>query len=161
MSVNIRLRRWEAEDAAAFFAASNDPQLHAAMRADFPKTPEACAALVRAFAASREESECIRAILADGAVAGCAAAFFRDGEGELAFWLTSSLRGQGIMPAILREFCGGLFARYPALRRLRAEPLPHNRASCRALEKAGFRREGSRFLLDAPDLRQSPGKEPL
>lgn len=150
--MKIGLRRWEAADGAAFFAASNDPNLYAAMRADFPKTPEACAALVRSFAESPEECECIRAVVIDGAVAGCVAAFFPAEEATLAYWLTASLRGRGVMPAALRMFGGFLFGQYPGLRRLAAEPASGNHASRRALEKAGFRQAGSRFLLDAPGL---------
>lgn len=157
--MTVGLRRWETSDGETFFAASNDPKLYAAMRPDFPKTPDACAELVRSFAASREEAECIRAVVVDGRASGCVAAFFRKEEAELAYWLVAPLRGRGVMTAVLRTFSGLLFRQYPTLRRLTAEPAPENQASRRTLEKAGFRREGSRFVLDAPASGGRLGKE--
>jgi RimJ/RimL family protein N-acetyltransferase len=48
------------------------------------------------------------------------------------------LRGRGIGPAAIRAFAPLVFDRFPHATGIAAVPLAANRASCRALEKAGF-----------------------
>lgn len=60
---------------------------------------------------------------------------------EVGYWLGESCWGRGIATRVLVGFTGYAFATY-GLERLFAVPLAANTASCRVLEKAGYRLEG-------------------
>lgn len=60
---------------------------------------------------------------------------------EIGYWLAAAWRGRGIMPRAIDAFAQHCFQRL-ALHRLAAVTFIANRASQRALEKAGFHREG-------------------
>ena len=60
---------------------------------------------------------------------------------EFGYWLAKPYRGHGIMPLAIEVFAHHAFTRL-GLHRLYATPFNSNPASHRALEKAGFQREG-------------------
>lgn len=60
---------------------------------------------------------------------------------EFGYWLAQPYRGRGLMPRVIRTFAGYAFGRLH-MHRLYATPFTSNHASHRALEKAGFQREG-------------------
>ena len=60
---------------------------------------------------------------------------------EFGYWLAQSYRGHGLMPSVIRRFCDYAFQQL-RIHRLFATPFSSNLASHRALEKAGFQREG-------------------
>lgn len=60
---------------------------------------------------------------------------------EFGYWLARSYRGQGLMPHVIRTFTAYAFQQL-CIHRLFATPFSSNLASHRALEKAGFQREG-------------------
>ena len=60
---------------------------------------------------------------------------------EIGYWLAQSYRGRGLMPRVIRTFSDYAF-RELRIHRLFATPVSSNLASHRALEKAGFHREG-------------------
>lgn len=60
---------------------------------------------------------------------------------EIGYWLAQSQRGQGIMTAVLKGFTDFVFKNTPLVR-LEAMVFAPNIASQKALEKAGFVREG-------------------
>ena len=139
------LERWRAGDGEAFYLASRDEALYRCMNDGFPKTPEACRALVRDFAQGGDASRCVRRVTVEGRAAGCVAAFFEGDvsckNAEIAYWITAGLRGRGIMTQALGEFSALLFRQF-GLHRLYARPFADNHASRRLLEKAGFACEG-------------------
>lgn len=55
-------------------------------------------------------------------------------------------RGRGVGSAAIRAFTALVLASYPSATGIIAVPLAANRASCRALEKAGFHHLGDREL---------------
>ena len=60
---------------------------------------------------------------------------------EIGFWLLTDFWGKGIMTQVVErfsEYCLG----ERGLHRLEATVFPHNEASAKVLEKAGFEREG-------------------
>jgi RimJ/RimL family protein N-acetyltransferase len=61
---------------------------------------------------------------------------------EIGYWLGTAHWGRGITTAALRAATGHFLATRPALQRLFALPFADNAASCRVLEKAGYRLEG-------------------
>lgn len=60
---------------------------------------------------------------------------------QLGYWLARDYWKQGIMTNVLKEFCHYIFECTPLVR-LEARVFSFNKASCRALEKAGFTNEG-------------------
>jgi RimJ/RimL family protein N-acetyltransferase len=60
---------------------------------------------------------------------------------EFGYWLARAYRGRGLMPRVIRTFADYAFQRLH-VHRLYATPFSSNHASHRALEKAGFQREG-------------------
>jgi len=60
---------------------------------------------------------------------------------EFGYWLAKSYRGQGLMARVIRTFSSYAFQQL-GIHRLFATPFSSNVASHRALEKAGFQREG-------------------
>jgi len=60
---------------------------------------------------------------------------------EIGYWLASSHRGRGIITECIRSFCATIFERTDIVR-IEAHVFAHNVPSCRALEKAGFLKEG-------------------
>lgn len=60
---------------------------------------------------------------------------------EIGYWLAQSQRGQGIMTEVLKGFANFVFTNTPLIR-LEATVFAPNIASQKALEKAGFEREG-------------------
>jgi RimJ/RimL family protein N-acetyltransferase len=60
---------------------------------------------------------------------------------EFGYWLAQSYRGRGLMPRVIRTFSDYAFQEL-RIHRLFATPFSSNLASHRALEKAGFQREG-------------------
>lgn len=77
---------------------------------------------------------------------GGVSCFFKTGvEGhcdEIGYALAAPWRGQGLMTEVVTAFSAWLFDTRPALARLEANVFPHNPASVRVLEKAGYEREG-------------------
>ena len=60
---------------------------------------------------------------------------------EFGYWLAKTHRGHGLMPRVIQTFASYAFEQL-GLHRLYAKPFSPNLASQRALEKAGFQREG-------------------
>lgn len=87
--------------------------------------------------ALREPSGCL--IGSIGIVGALSAGAHR---AEFGYWLAQSYRGRGLMPRVIRTFADYAFQRLH-IHRLYATPFTSNRASHRALEKAGFQHEGS------------------
>ena len=60
---------------------------------------------------------------------------------EIGYWLAAPYRGQSLMSKVVAIYTDWLFAHTPLVR-IEAYVFPHNPASVRVLEKAGFEREG-------------------
>lgn len=60
---------------------------------------------------------------------------------ELWYWLGQAYWGRGIVSAAIKAMIDYAFAQFN-LTRLYAQPMAHNAASIKVLEKVGFRREG-------------------
>ena len=64
-----------------------------------------------------------------------------DHTAEFGYWLAKDYRGKGLMPRAITAFANHCFETLK-IHRLYATPFSFNAASHRALEKAGFQREG-------------------
>jgi ribosomal-protein-alanine N-acetyltransferase len=143
--MEVKLAKWEEEYYEAFFQYSKDKELYDNMSDDFPHTEEECRAVVISFAECNDKRACFRAILVDEKVCGCIAAFFESGmyckNAEIAYWIGKEERGKGIMTKVITDFVNFLFSGFD-IGRVYARPFQYNTASCKVLEKAGFRKEG-------------------
>lgn len=61
---------------------------------------------------------------------------------EIGYWLAAPFRGRGVMSEVVQVYCQWLFDNHPELVRIEASAYPHNPASIRVLQKAGFEQEG-------------------
>jgi [ribosomal protein S5]-alanine N-acetyltransferase len=59
---------------------------------------------------------------------------------EIGYWLAQPFRSQGIMTEVVQVFCDYLHQNFNIIR-IEAVIFPHNSASMRVVEKAGFERE--------------------
>lgn len=81
----------------------------------------------------------VHVILVGEVEVGCVAAFPRDGDTHVAYWITPERWGQGIATAALRKLLGEV-----PMRPLYATVADTNLASLRVLRKCGFQRLGTR-----------------
>lgn len=83
---------------------------------------------------------------ADGKVIGSIGAFRQDNihrqTAELGYYIAEEYWGKGIMTEAVKQLCDYVFTRTDIIR-IYAEPFAYNIASCRVLEKAGFKCEGT------------------
>lgn len=144
--MKITLEKWESEDYYDFFMASNDEELRKNMSDDFPKTLDGCKQLVFTFSQSTDTTEYIRAVKVNDQIIGCIAAFFGAGmysqNAEIAYWLNAEYRNKGIMSQAIIKFTQQVFSIFD-VHRIWARPFERNKASQKALEKAGFNYEGT------------------
>ena len=61
---------------------------------------------------------------------------------ELGYYIAEEYWGRGIGTKAIKQICSYVFSKSDIIR-IYAEPFAHNKASCRALEKAGFQYEGT------------------
>jgi RimJ/RimL family protein N-acetyltransferase len=143
----LRLRPYRASDAAAMFALYSDPRV---MRYwSFPpwrEQAQAAAYLERAIAetGAGQVLAWAMALREDDLLVGTATlhSWHRDqGRAEIGYSLSPSHQGRGLASEALRAVLGHAFGAL-ALRRVEADVDPRNQASCRLLERLGFRHEG-------------------
>jgi RimJ/RimL family protein N-acetyltransferase len=129
----VRLRSVEDRDLDVFFEHQADPQ--AGEMAAFPARDEdqfaAHWAKVRA-----DDTNVVRTIVADGAVAGNIGSWQQDGQQLLGYWVGREHWGRGVATTAVT-----LFADEVSIRPLYAHVAVHNVGSIRVLEKCGFRRD--------------------
>ena len=146
--MEICLRTWRLADAADLAAGLNNKNVLNNLRdgLPFPYTEQAVREYITAMLAADKDNTFAYAITADDRAVGSIGAF-RQGNihrqtAELGYYLAEEYWGRGIMTQAIRQLCGHLFATTDLVR-IYATPFSHNIGSRRALEKAGFTREGT------------------
>lgn len=96
---------------------------------------------------SADENETFAfAITLDGKVIGSIGVFRQSNihrqTAELGYCIAEEHWGRGIMTEAIKQICAYVFEKSDMIR-IYAEPFAYNTASCRVLEKAGFRYEGT------------------
>ena len=137
----FELRPWRTDDLPDLVRWANDADIAANLTNTFPHpyTEADGIAFLNRF---RSDSPVrVFAIVVDGHAAGSIGVFPQDDifhrNAELGYWLAAPYRGRGIVPAAIRQMVEYAFQSWP-LKRVFARPFGRNRASQRALEKAGF-----------------------
>ena len=146
--MNVELRKWKLSDAGELSAALSNRKILNNLRdgLPYPYTEKDAEEYITAMLAADEKDTFAFALVCDGKVVGSIGAF-RQGNihsrtAELGYYLAESCWGQGIMTGAVKQLCAYIFANTDILR-IYAEPFSYNTGSCRVLEKAGFRYEGT------------------
>ena len=146
--MKCKLRTWRLSDAKDLAAALNHKHILNNLRdgLPFPYTEQDAKEYIIATLSASEEDTFAYAITLDDRAVGSIGAF-RQGNihrrtAELGYYLAEEYWGRGIMTDAIRQLCGLIFDTTDILR-IYAEPFSYNTGSRRALEKAGFTREGT------------------
>jgi RimJ/RimL family protein N-acetyltransferase len=133
-ALEVHLRGIEDPDIDVFFDHQADPI--AAEMAAFPSRGReqfaAHWAKIRA-----DTTTVLRAIVADGVVAGNIGSWHQDGQRLLGYWIAREQWGRGVATRALARF----LSEDEPVRPVYAHVVVHNAGSIRVLEKAGFRRD--------------------
>ncbi len=142
------IRKWRLSDAADLAAALSNKKILDNLRdgLPYPYTEQDGAAYISAILSADENETFAFAITVDGKAIGSIGAF-RQGNihkqtAELGYYIAEGYWGKGIMTEAVKQLCAYVFEKSDILR-IYAEPFANNTASCRVLEKAGFRYEGT------------------
>jgi RimJ/RimL family protein N-acetyltransferase len=140
--MNVSLRPVEPADLPVLFEHQRDPVANVMAGVPARDRPAFTAHWERILA---DPTVVVRAIVADGRLAGNVVSFERDGRREVGYWIERELWGGGIATAALAEFL-----RVETRRPLYAGVVRQNGGSLRVLEKCGFAAcgdDGDRILL--------------
>ena len=145
--MDILLRPWQAEDAAALVRHADDLGVAGNLRDVFPHPYTLADAewFVRDCMEKEGAGQLCRAIVLDGQAAGSISLLrgtdvYRQ-SAELGYWLGQAWWGRGIMTEAAKRLCTQGFAAWDIVR-IWAVPFASNAGSRRVLEKAGFALEG-------------------
>lgn len=146
--MSVTIRPWQISDAADLAAALNNKNIQNNLRdgLPYPYTKRDAAEYISAMLTANPNDTFAFAIVLDERVIGSIGAFRQQNihrqTAELGYYIAEDYWGMGYMTQAIRLICGHIFSHSDILR-IYAEPFAYNLASCRALEKAGFRFEGT------------------
>ena len=111
----------------------------------YPYTEKDGEEFINAMLLSDKNTTFAYAIEVEGKAAGSITAFRQSNihsrTAELGYYISEEYWGKGIMTQAVRQICEYIFGNTDIIR-IFAEPFSYNTASCRVLEKAGFKLEG-------------------
>lgn len=144
--MHLSIRPWEADDAPVIVDALSDTGVTDNLRDGLPKPyTEADARDYIAFAQTAGEGAYAFAIVVDGETVGSIQLTRQQNihrrTAELGYYVVRRRWGSGVCTEAVRQICRFAFENTDLLR-VFAEPFAENAASCRVLEKAGFKLEG-------------------
>lgn len=146
--MNITIRPWRESDAADLAAALNNEKILNNLRdgLPFPYTEADALDYIRAMLAADPDGTFAFAVTLDDRAVGSIGVFRQQNihrrTAELGYYIAEPYWGKGCMTRAVLLACGHVFTHSDILR-IYAEPFAHNAGSCRVLEKAGFRLEGT------------------
>ena len=146
--MTCKIRKWQLSDARDLASALSNTKIQDNLRdgLPYPYTEKDAVEYITAMLAADENETFAFAITIDDKVIGSIGAF-RQGNihrrtAELGYYLAEDNWGKGIMTQAVKQICNYVFDKSDVIR-IYAEPFAYNTASCRVLEKAGFRYEGT------------------
>jgi len=146
--LGVNLREWKKEDAADLATAINSKKIQDNLRdgIPYPYTEKDADEFIDRMLTAEKDTQYTFAITYNNKAIGSIGAFRKDNvhrlTAELGYYIAEAYWGKGIITTAIRQICAFVFEHTDILR-IFAEPLATNHASCRALEKAGFRVEGT------------------
>ena len=143
-----KIRKWKLSDAADLAAIISNKKVQDNLRdgIPYPYIEQDGADFISAMLSSDKNETFAFAVTAGEKVIG-SIAVYRQGNihrqtAELGYYLAEEYWGKGIMTDAIKQICRHVFQNSDIIR-IYAEPFAHNEASCRVLEKAGFKYEGT------------------
>lgn len=146
--MNCRIRKWELSDAKDLAVALSNTKIQDNLRdgLPYPYTEQDGVDYISAILSADENDTFAFAITVEGKVIG-SIGVFRQGNihrqtAEVGYYIAEEYWGKGIMTEAIKQVCKHVFDNSDIIR-IYAEPFAYNAASCRVLEKAGFKYEGT------------------
>lgn len=146
--MKCKIRKWELSDARDLATALSNKKIQDNLRdgLPYPYTEQDGKEFISSMLAANENDTFSFAITIDGKAIGSIGAF-RQGNihrqtAELGYYIAEEYWGKGIMTEAVKQLCDYVFS-YTDIIRIYAEPFAYNIGSCRVLEKAGFKYEGT------------------
>ncbi len=146
--MNCTIRKWKISDAKDLSVALSNPKILKNLRdgLPYPYTEKDGEEYITAMLSADENNTFAFAIALDDKVIGSIGIFRQENihrqTGELGYYISEDYWGKGIMTEAVRQICGYVFENSDIIR-IYAEPFAYNIASCKVLEKAGFKYEGT------------------
>lgn len=138
------IRNWRESDAEALARYANNEKIEMNLRDGFPSPYTLEDAQLFINTVSSSDPVTIFAIEINEEAVGSIGFFPKENiyryNAEIGYWLAEPYWGQGIIPSVLETICEYIFET-TKLTRIYAEVFGKNKASARALEKAGFTKE--------------------
>ena len=146
--MTCKIRKWEPADAKPLSAAICNKKVQDNLRdgLPYPYTERDAAEFIAAMLSADENDIFSFAITAEGKVVGSISASRQQNihrqTAELGYYIAEEYWGKGIATQAVGQICRYVFDKSDIIR-IYAQPFAHNAASCRVLEKAGFKYEGT------------------
>ena len=142
------IREWRIEDKSSLAKVMNNKNILNNLRdgIPYPYTEDDAEDFISSMQKADRTKTLSFAITADDTVIG-SISIFRCGNihfrtAELGYYIGEEYWGEGFATSAVKQACQYVF-RHTGIIRIFAEPFAYNTASCRVLEKAGFKLEGT------------------
>ena len=145
--MNCVIREWRIEDKTALAALLNNQNILNNLRdgLPYPYTASDAEEYIAAMLSADKTKTFAFAIAAEHTLVGSIGVFRRDNihfrTAEMGYYIGEPYWGKGFGTSAVKQTCAYIFGHTDIIR-IFAEPFAYNAASCRVLEKAGFRLEG-------------------
>ena len=142
------IREWRIEDKSALAVNLNNLKILNNLRdgLPYPYTEQDAEDFIRTMLSANRNSTFAFAITLAAKVIGSIGVFRQENihfqTAQLGYYIGEPYWGNGYMTSAIKQICKYVFEHTDIIR-IFAEPFSHNIASCRALEKAGFKYEGT------------------
>ena len=148
-NLNLELRPFTIDDAPSIAKYANNENIEKWLRDGFPHPYTLEDAIEFIEPLVDMESPNIFAVSLDGEAIGSLGVFFQENvykkSAEIGYWLGEPFWGRGIMSSSIKFLTKYLFSTYDLVR-IFSEPYSDNTASKKALEKAGYKYEGTKRM---------------
>lgn len=146
--IECKIRKWTLSDAKDLATALSNKKVLDNLRdgLPYPYTEQDGKEFISSMLDADENDTFAFAVTTDGKAIGSVSAF-RQGNihrqtAELGYYIAEEYWRKGIMTEAVKQLCDYVFAHTDVIR-IYAEPFASNIGSCRVLEKAGFKCEGT------------------
>lgn len=146
--MECKIRRWKIEDAPEVAEALNNRNVQNNLRdgLPYPYTENDARDFIKAMLDADRNTTFSFAITFDGKVVGSIGVFRKDNihfrTAEMGYYIAEPSWGKGLGTGAIKQACHYIFEHTDIIR-IFAEPFAYNAASCRILEKNGFKYEGT------------------
>lgn len=146
--MECKIRHWKAGDAPQLAKALNNRNIQNNLRdgLPYPYTENDAKDFIKAMLDADKDKTFAFAITLNDTVVGSIGVFRKDNihfrTAEMGYYIAEPLWGKGLGTSAITQICHYIFD-HTNIIRIFAEPFAYNTASCRILEKNGFKYEGT------------------